>query len=147
MIAANEIKLGNWFMHDSGWSYRNDALVPGFNFQFEDRDWSAIGECTLSLDNLHPIALTPEILMKCGFAPLPHFTVLNTMQKDIGRKRFLSFGCVGSGNEMLFLTEEEAPEVKAVIVLRNYDYDGPTYLHQLQNIHSSITGVDIAISL
>ena len=67
MIQENEIRVGNWFQHDNVWSYRNEMQGDVFNFKWEARDWYALGECTLDLEFINPIPLTPEILVKCGF--------------------------------------------------------------------------------
>lgn len=94
-----------------------------------------------------PIPLTPEILEKAGFYQLPHFTVNNGWHLDIGRDRVITVACVGTPNEMIFLCEEDKPKVKNINVLRNFDYDGKTYLHQLQNIVHSITSKELKIEL
>ena len=91
----------------------------------------------------HGIHLTPEILEKAGFYQLPHFTVQNLWNKELGRGRFLSIACAGTPNEMVFITEEDAPKVKNIIVARNYDYDGKTYLHQIQNLYFALTGEEL----
>lgn len=74
-----------------------------------------------------------------GFYQLPHFTIQNNWIKDIGRGRFISVACVGTPNEMVFITEEEGKEVKSIIVARNYDYDGKTYLHHIKALIFSLT--------
>lgn len=81
--------------------------------------------------------LTNEILSEYGFEPIPHFTIGNSIIKDLGRGRHLSFSSVGTPNEMLFICEHDvdpsrheirdAHAIKnctKVIVLWNYDYDG-----------------------
>jgi hypothetical protein len=93
--------------------------------------------------NVNPIPLTKEILDKCGFNQLPHFTVQDIWQKAIGRNRVISIACVGTPNEMVFINEEEPPVVKNIIVARNFDYDGKTYLHHLQNLHYIFAGEEL----
>ena len=73
--------------------------------------------------------LTTEILLGLGFEVIGHYTVMGSMIKNIGRGWQLSIGCVGTPNEMLFITEEDS-----IIVLHNFDYDGKLYLHKLKNI-------------
>jgi hypothetical protein len=89
--------------------------------------------------DIEPIHLSSEILEKIGFEQLPHFTIQNSWFKKLGRDRVLSIVCVGTPNEMVFVCEEVPPEVKNIIVVRNYDYDGKTYLHHIQNIYSDFT--------
>ncbi len=93
----------------------------------------------------NPIPLTGEILEGCGFVQHPHFTVQNLWYINIGRDRVISVACVGTFNEMVFINEEEPPVVKNIIVARNYDYDGKTHLHQLQNLYHSITGKELPV--
>lgn len=85
-----------------------------------------------------PIPLTEEILLKVGFEKMPHFTVMNSLIYKLVRNSQLSIGCVGTPNEMLFITEvddEDNPtKVDDLICLHNFDYDGKLYLHKLQNI-------------
>ena len=69
-LDVNVLMIGNWIKHDpSEWSYRNNDNVDLGNiyFQWEDRDWVALCECTLSIEALSAIPLTEEILLKCGF--------------------------------------------------------------------------------
>ena len=70
-MQENEIRIGNWFEHLPEWSYRNQEL-KSFLFQWEASDWYALGECTLSLDYIKPIDLSPEILEKCRFVSNPY---------------------------------------------------------------------------
>ena len=98
---------------------------------------------TWDISDCAPIPLTPEILKKCGFYQLPHRTIQNSWMFNLSRDRVLSVACVGTPNEMVFLTEEVPPEVKSIIVLRNFDYDGKTHLHQLQNLYYALTGEEL----
>lgn len=137
MIPTNELRIGSKYINHA------DKIQDWGLSEFQ---WLHLG---VPIENIikAPIPLTPEILEKCGFGQLPHFTVGGNWIKGIGRNRFISIACVGTPNEIVFLTEEEGKEVKAVIVLRNYDYDGRTYLHQLQNIIHAITGEELTVNL
>lgn len=85
------------------------------------------------------IPLTEEILLKMGFKLVETAIITRTMQIDLGRDRWLSVSCTGTPNEAVYLSEEEAPVVKDIICLRNYDYDGKTYVHDIQNLFQDIT--------
>lgn len=66
-------------------------------------------------------------LIELGFKELPHKSVTNTLIYDLGRDRFLSFGCIGTPNEMLFLYEvdrENKQDINDMIAIHNWDYDG-----------------------
>lgn len=68
-----------------------------------------------------------EYLKNLGFKELPHFTVMNSLEYHLGRRRRISVGCLGEPNEVVFISEtsEHNPrEVTDVICLHNWDYDG-----------------------
>ena len=65
--------------------------------------------------------------IEIGFKELEHFTVMDAIHYDIGRRRFLSFGCIGTPNEMLFICESDRKnptKTNDLICLHNYDFDG-----------------------
>ena len=62
MIAANELRIGNWVMYDNR-LFQIEAIsrsLPCLN-----TDEFGIG--VVDWNNINPIPLTPEILEKCGF--------------------------------------------------------------------------------
>ena len=71
--------------------------------------------------------MTREELKEIGFKEIPHYTVMNSLIFEIGRKRQFSIGSLGTPNEMMFLAEidvENNKKYSSVIVIHNYDYDG-----------------------
>lgn len=69
--------------------------------------------------------LTPEILKTFGFEEIPHFTILGSMVLNIGRMRQISVGCIGTPNEMVFISElDEGGTATDLVCISNYDYDG-----------------------
>lgn len=143
-LKASELRIGNFVKDKEG------NILPVHGISEEERGIIWYGEemgFYLELNEIEPIPLTPELLEKAGFEKLPHFTVGGHMNKGLGRGRFLSVSCVGTPNEMVFITEEDKPNVNAVIVARNLDYDGKTYLHQLQNLYFALTGNELEINL
>jgi len=142
-LKIEDIRVGNYFKHNDLISASEYESI----FQWDVAHFSDIDRCRLSIVNIEPIPLTAEILEKCGFEKHPHFTVQNERFIKIGRNRVLSVASVGTPNEMLFLTEQEPPKVNDVICIRNYDYDGYTYLHEIQNIHHAITGKELTMTL
>lgn len=62
MIDEKEIRIGNWLTHNHEWNY---SEFTG-DFQWECSDWYALGESTLHLENVSPIPLTDEWLLKFG---------------------------------------------------------------------------------
>lgn len=71
--------------------------------------------------------MTRDRVIEMGFKELPHRTVTNTLVYDLGRNRFLSLGCIGTPNEMLFMYEvdrENSQDILDMVAMSNYDYDG-----------------------
>lgn len=71
--------------------------------------------------------MTTDDLIRIGFKPAPHFTVMNSYIYDLGRHRHLSIGAVGTPNEMMYIAEtndQKHTQVSDLICLHNYDYDG-----------------------
>jgi len=135
-MTASELRIGNWVKnnYDIGNNLSCDTQVDidilcdiahGYTFDFE------------------PIELSPDWLERLGFKQLPHYTVGGNWLIPLGRDRVLSVACVGTPNEMIFITEEEPPEVKQIIVARNFDYDGKTYVHHLMNLYHALTGEEL----
>lgn len=90
-----------------------------------------------------PLELTEDWMRRFDFKKIPHFTIMNSYVLDLGRNRFLSIGCIGEPNEMMWLTEvdeEDNNKINDLICIHNYDYDGYLYVHKLQDIHQSLTG-------
>lgn len=135
MINANELRRGNW------------AFDKKLKIYVRFTSFSALCNVENKNEDYDPIPLTPDILLRCGFAQMPHFTIGNIMDIKLGRSRTLSVSCVGSPNEMVFIIEEEITKVKNIIVARNYDYDGKTYLHHLQNLYTDFTTQELIIDM
>lgn len=71
--------------------------------------------------------ITREKVAELGFKELPHMTITHSMIYDLGRRRHLSFGSIGTPNEMIFICETQLgndKEITDIICLHNYDYDG-----------------------
>lgn len=153
MIQENEIRNGNWFNHKAKWSYRNSLAIGTFKFQWESRDWYALGECTLGLDDIEPIPLTEEVLVNCGF--------------EKSKKGILDSGWFSKTYEAFDIGDEDVDDDKVgylhhtvdvsinIISLRANIYNitddeqGATpkpkikSLHQLQNLWYSLTGTEL----
>lgn len=68
-----------------------------------------------------------EELLAIGFKELPHQTVGGMLIYELGRHRHLTISCVGTPNEMLFISESDINDYRKItdsICLKNFDYDG-----------------------
>ncbi len=86
--------------------------------------------------------MTNDDLIKIGFKELPHFTIGNSVNFNLGRNRFLSASSVGTPNEFLYIYETDALDHKMItdlICLHNYDYDGPLQLTKVQELIKLLT--------
>jgi hypothetical protein len=82
-------------------------------------------------------------LMKIGFEKISHYTVTNALIYKLGRHRYLSVGCVGTPNEMLWICEtndQEEKNVKDLVCLHNYDYDGYLTIEKVKGLIDLIVG-------
>jgi len=126
-LDVNVLMIGNWIKHDpSEWSYRNNDNVDLGNiyFQWEDRDWVALGECTLPIEALSAIPLNEEILLKFeGFL-------------FIGDSHFKCYNI--NGMEINFIDDKWIEYVSRVEI---------KYLHELQNIYYWRTKKHLQIKL
>jgi galactitol-specific phosphotransferase system IIC component len=87
--------------------------------------------------------MTKQDVLNIGFTEIHHFTIRGNLIYDLGRNRHLSLACLGTPNEMLFLIEINdafSKEVKDIITIRNYDYDGYLKLSDLTDLITAITG-------
>ena len=126
-LDVNDLMIGNWVKHDpSEWSYRNNDNVDLGNiyFQWEDRDWVALNECTLSIEALSAIPLTEEILLKCEGSLF------------IGDSHFKCYNI--NGMEINFIDDKWVEYVSRVEI---------KYLHELQNIYYWRTKKNLQIKL
>lgn len=144
-MKANELRIGNLFTHANENGTFNivvkEVLESGINTHFNNGTWF------IGLDNIRPIPLTEEILIKAGGKKIPHMTVTNSILFDLDRDRFLSIGCVEDCNQMAWIQHIDGRKVTDLVCVHNYDYDGWLYLHDLQNLIFALTGEEIKIEL
>ena len=125
MIAANELRMGNWVMYDNR-LFQIEAIsrsLPCLN-----TDEFGIG--VVDWNNINPIPLTPEILEKCG---------LKNGNSELDRNVFYStnkhlaqFSVNISGSFGIY--------VGVFIALRSVHLE---YLHQLQNLYFALTNEEL----
>jgi hypothetical protein len=153
MIQPNELRIGNYVDYKGKMlpvlAIDNEAFLSELKYKglvrLPDKlpNGMVFGSSGIWCAKINPIPITPEILERLGFEKHSHFTVANSRFIELGRNRVLSVQCAGTPNEIVFLSEQSDKAVKDVICIRNYDYDGYTYVHQLQNLYHSLTGIEL----
>ena len=131
MIQANELRIGNWVTYNQESVDKGTEIipikVPCINV-----------EAAVSLDDgftnsyffneINPIPLTPEILVKCGFKKLNNAWV----PIDYSATDYLKWSFTIWDNKdgtYRYNSAEFIPELK--------------YLHQLQNLYYALTGEEL----
>ena len=114
-MKAKELRIGNYVHHTDNWSYRQpEQDFKDFDFKWDNSDFNAMLECTLNIEDIEPIPLTEEWLLKFGyevtFVDFKHFYKL----KD------------------LYLDDKFQPCDTFI----SYDLQ---YVHQLQNLYFALT--------
>lgn len=128
MIQANQLRIGNWILKDGKYF----QIIYGINKKYVYGLDSEILDSHINkseLNNLHPIPLTEEILLKCGFDNGYEITI------KIGRKKIVfnwSIKIVSTGYRSGWYCEK---------------YRNIKYLHQLQNLIFALTGKELEINL
>tara|TARA_R110000868_G_scaffold328540_2_gene589371 strand:- start:610 stop:1002 length:393 start_codon:yes stop_codon:yes gene_type:complete len=126
-MKATELRIGNWVHHNTNWSTRNGDKKK-FDYQFEERDWYFDAECLLSIENdLQPIPLTEEWLVKFGFEKLTSKSD-GFIVDSYSYTRGVSF-IVHFDGERLSTNFWQGNEKK--------------YVHQLQNLYFALTGQEL----
>jgi hypothetical protein len=110
-IEVGELRLGNWV---SDLSKHDGGRVVQVAQIFKGSDYSNYWK------NVHPVKLTEEILLKCGF----NFNNENRLEWIKG-----SFNLEKKEEEFYFEVYSHYNEVK--------------YLHQLQNLYFALTGQEL----
>lgn len=127
MIQANEIKVNNRFIRElhnqRGLEYDHDFVLT------EEWIGKLFGDnISIALQDLHPIPLTPEILVKCGFKKLNNAWV----PIDYSATDYLKWSFTIWDNKdgtYRYNSAEFIPELKS--------------LHQLQNLYYALTGEEL----
>lgn len=120
----NEIRIGNYFVHNSEWNY---AQINGV-FKWAQIDWASLSECTLFIENVIKIPLTEDWLLKLGFT-------INSTPSAYG------FDCnkVFSGGVLRGAWSRETKAFYCLNVLINGYHKKIEHVHDLQNFFYSHT--------
>lgn len=136
MIAAHELRIGNWVGAAAGNNYQIDSLdnvgVGIGTYSYDDD--SGI-EHDYFYDSLHPIPLTPEILVGCGFVYVENIVHWANRDDDLS---YYKIEMPNTGNSM---------EIFLDYSCSYFQGDAITSLHQLMNLYFALTGEELKISL
>jgi hypothetical protein len=82
-----------------------------------------------------------ELIDNHGWEEMEHFTVMNNLLYKLSRRRHLSLGDMGGGNEILVISQldNDVPKITDLIVISNYDYDGLLTMEKLISITEALT--------
>lgn len=142
-LQANEFRIGNLVKYEG-----NVYAIDSISKEFPTLNTMEFGVGVVDWDNIEPIPLTEEWLVKFGFEPLPFANILNSYNKSIGRNRILSVTNCGTPNEMIWICELNATDSEKIddlVCIRNYDYDKYTHVHQLQNLYFTLTNEELTL--
>jgi len=103
-------------------------LINGDVCKFEDRHWYNIGECILFIEDIEPIQVTEEWLLKFGF-------------KHIKDNWYNIFSNENTFNVYLFTDKRFRIEIvnQSICVLN--------HVHQLQNLYFALTNKELKINI
>lgn len=134
MIAANELRLGNWVNYNNTICViaciENDGGMDGSVKLYPVNIPKGTVVCvkTVSTSNIQSIPLTEEILLKCGFEKITN-VVTQKSHWSFKRKR----------NEMLSKPAISIYENRTSVG-NDTTVNHVLYLHQLQNLYFALTG-------
>lgn len=131
-MKATELRIGNWVCHNGNWCHRN--LSTPTNFQWAEYDWYAVGQCCMDLEDISPIPLTKEWLLKFGFKrPSPNSPMweINKAGEGMVKINYLYF------TEYDHVTHKVYQTTCSLVCFR--------YVHQLQNLYFALTGEELEI--
>lgn len=143
MIAANELRIGNWVFDRGGKKWQIDCWESPNKVAAKS---PCIGELfgkpmyghpfTEEIEYLLPIPLTPEILDKCGFElrkrMSDRWAFLEGYYDYIPSQIVFKFSQDGL---VVYTYDEQFEIIKEFTYLR--------YIHQLQNLYFALTGEEL----
>jgi len=150
-MEANELRMGNYFLETgSKIIYKLDCFY-GFGTVKPYQEYD--DDMCFDIDDISPIPLTEEILLKCGFSvkksPILDFYDISISWNETFKEISLS---IEQGNQYVYLREQndELPNDRMadnLICIFNGDIHGKLYLHRLQNIIHALTNTELEINL
>jgi hypothetical protein len=136
MIQANELRIGNWVNYCGAIDFVTVINTDDENFEFIN----TTSYSNISLEDIKPIPLTEEILLKCGFI------------KDFNQFFSPIVLLLNDSLEMYADNQDNYSLVNLFTIPIYEDCDTFNllqieYLHQLQNLYFALTGTELEINL
>jgi hypothetical protein len=133
MIDASELRLGNYILHKAA------VRILPVQCTFQHFELLAKG----MQKDLFPIALKPEVLLKCGFIENKKYHLLPE-----AREFMLTLPVMGNNKNEIYayINSNKESYARATIndlVISNNFY----YLHQLQNFYYALLGKELDVIL
>lgn len=124
MINARELRIGNYVLYKESMAEVSEIglkHIYAFTFYREAKTPTGTENVSLSIEDLKPIPLNEELLLKCGLKP--HYFGIKTYYHPL-------------------------IELDHDFKLMGIDYNVQIkYLHQLQNIYFDLTGQELEVTL
>ena len=128
MINANELRIGNWFQQDAS---NNNAISRFFTVDeikrygvrstYIRQDTNQPHTSLFSLDSIHPIPLTPEILEKCG-------AIVYEFDNGLGNQYRIK-------DRLFVIRDGDIVDYGSSVIIK--------HLHQLQNLYFALTNEEL----
>lgn len=126
MIESKELRLGNWML--DGTAAKQIKAIHNNYIQFIDESEFVV--FPISLDKIQSILITPEILEACGFK-----------KGEINYELKLDMFNISWDTDSFNVYDPDFDTGSGILVFNQ------NTLHQLQNLHFSLTGKELQIRL
>lgn len=125
MIQASELRIGNWVR-----AGKMTEPLQVYSIDFNTRDRHLINGATITYNDLHPIPLTPEILIACGFET-DEYTYWKSYSIE---GQFFYFSVGHFKGDIFKYLPKNSPSTLGIEIKS---------LHQLMNIHFALTNTEL----
>lgn len=150
MVNPLELRLGNYVLYNG-----QTAIVSGINSPAPRKDKNFDGKYIIELvlgglincipEELEPVILTEEILLKFGATKIPHKIFTSNYELPLKRNISLYVTDIQTPNFMLGIIERdfETNQIEDLVYIHNWDYEKELHAHQLQNLIFTLTGKEL----
>lgn len=152
-LSAKDLRIGNKLFNNLSQVHTVCQIQFEHNNVVDEECW-IVGDNNheISLLDLHPIPLSPDILERCLGVQAHFGKLLRVYSFDISNGsgyKTISL-TVEEGNQYIYLRQGDLKSERhndAVITIYNADVRGPIMLHYFQNLFIDLTGEELTITL